>query len=239
MKLVPEHIDEAMSFQRGLDPKKSLDIGIGEATWRTLKVGDVLKPKKRINTSFKGRILDTKYAAFYIFRTHEYYEIIEIVEPRFPNIKSASWGLKLIEVSDRNKSIKKISGSLIKLMNRFELIPRSEAYSMKAVKESMDFQRGQDPKKTLGIGGVRPYPDMTVDQFRRWFAKEIVPYLDDDGEQAIVDNLLMNDWEADWEIAEYLRGRNLSPDIVADLMYMRGYFNDREYIRGLFDENLF
>lgn len=109
----------------------------------------------------------------------------------------------------------------------------------KRVIESVHFERGKDPKKVLRLGRIRPYPDMTADQFQRWFREEIVPYLDDDGEQAIVDNLLMNDWEAGWEVAEYLRGRHLSPEIVDDLMYMRGYFNDREYIKRLFDEILF
>lgn len=107
------------------------------------------------------------------------------------------------------------------------------------LRESVNFERGKDPKKTLGIGRVRPYPQMTISQFQNWYKEEIEPYLPEDGPQAIVDNLLMNDWEKDYEVAGYLRDRNISEDLVKDLIYMRGYFNDIDYSTRLFDENLF
>jgi len=108
-----------------------------------------------------------------------------------------------------------------------------------SVNESIRFERGKDPKKALGIGRVRPYPDMTVDQFQRWFREEILPYVDDDGEQAIVDNLLMNDWESDLEVSKYLMARISDIGLIDELIRMRGYFNDREYIKRLFKEDLF
>lgn len=163
-----KRVIELVEFQRGADPAKSLDIGIGEATWESLKERDVLKPKIRINTSSSGRILDTKYAAFYIFRTNEYYEIVEIEEPRFPNLRGSNWMLKLRKVSDKGGTIKKIYGSLVKLMNRLDIIPRAEAYRMTSVRESLDFHKGGNPLDTLEVGRIEERKDAAYRSFMDW-----------------------------------------------------------------------
>ena len=99
--------------------------------------------------------------------------------------------------------------------------------------KTVNFERGLDPKKAMGIGRVRPYPEMTPQQFKNWFWDEIIPYIDDDGVYAIHDNLIKNTWESDSEIYGYLFGRIKSDGIVSELIEMRDYFNDDDYINVL------
>ena len=221
---------ESINFERGKDPKTVMDIGRTKYAFPVEDIifrgGNVISPEegdKYLRTVLPRRLKSV------ISRPGAVWNY-----PRFKD------GLHYADA----KWIMRQGYSGIKYKGTFYPFPKIEGFDFQRsgeeeIDESVNFERGKDPKKVLRLGRVRPYPDMTADQFRRWFKEEIVPYLDDDGEQAIVDNLLMNDWEADWEVAEYLRGRHLSPDIVDELMYMRGYFNDREYIKRLFDENLF
>ncbi|HRT03894.1 MAG TPA: hypothetical protein P5513_08140 [Candidatus Diapherotrites archaeon] len=108
----------------------------------------------------------------------------------------------------------------------------------KKVIETINFERRRDPKKYLGIGRLRPYPSMGVNEFREWFHEEILPNLDEDEKNAISDNLIMNDFETDDEVYVYLKDRIKNEKLVRDLIEMRGYFNDRNYIIDLFKNDL-
>lgn len=109
---------------------------------------------------------------------------------------------------------------------------------MRLVKETLietqNFERGGEIYKTIGIGRVRPYPQMSTDQFERWYNEEVVPYLTEEDEyQAIVDNLIRNTWETDEEVSGYLVDRNIETSLVKELIEMRDYFNDEKYIAKL------
>ena len=106
---------------------------------------------------------------------------------------------------------------------------------MKIVSESLhDFERGQDPYKSIGIGRVRPYPQMSPEAFADWFDEEIGEYLTTSDEaQAILDNLVGNDWETDEEVSKYLYDRNVDGDLIKDMLQMRDYFNDKKYINKI------
>lgn len=97
--------------------------------------------------------------------------------------------------------------------------------------KTINFERGIDPKKSMQIGMVRPYPQMTPESFKEWFEREIVPYLDEDGIPAIKDNLVMNSWESDLDVSSYLHSRFLEYGIIEELIRMREYFNDKNYIK--------
>jgi hypothetical protein len=95
------------------------------------------------------------------------------------------------------------------------------------------FIRGQDPKKSMQIGMVLPYPQMTPEAFKNWFLKEIMPYIEADGLNAIHDNIVNNTWEKDRVVSRFLYDRIKDYGIVDELLYMREYFNDNNYIKML------
>ena len=100
--------------------------------------------------------------------------------------------------------------------------------------ESYDFEGGKDPYKAIGIGRVRPYPEMSPESFADWFDEEIGEYLTTSDEaQAILDNLVGNDWETDEEVSKYLYDRNVDGDLIKDMLQMRDYFNDKKYINKI------
>lgn len=102
------------------------------------------------------------------------------------------------------------------------------------LRETQNFERGGEIYKRIGIGQVRPYPQMTPEQFERWYNEEVVPYLTEEDEyQALADNLIRNTWETDEEVSSFLMDRNIEASLVKELIAMRGYFNDEKYIAKL------
>ena len=102
------------------------------------------------------------------------------------------------------------------------------------LRETQNFERGGEIYKRIGIGQVRPYPQMTPEQFKRWFDEEISPRLDPkDGLEALGDNLIANTWEKDDEVEEYLRIRGIDIELIPILLELRDYFNDKRYIEKL------
>jgi hypothetical protein len=95
--------------------------------------------------------------------------------------------------------------------------------------ESVNFQRGGDIYKSIGIGRIRPYPQMSPEEFKKWYIEEIESYLDMDQISGIADNLVSNEWEPDWEVSKFLSKRGIPRDIIEELMPMREYFNDMKY----------
>lgn len=99
--------------------------------------------------------------------------------------------------------------------------------------KSVNFERGLDPQKAMGIGRIRPYPGMTPEAFKEWFWDEIMPHIEADGLNAIHDNIVNNNWEEDRVVSGYLYDRIKDYGIVDELIRMRGYFNDGNYIKML------
>lgn len=103
------------------------------------------------------------------------------------------------------------------------------------LKESLNFERGKDPKKSIGIGLGAPYPNMTPETFKLWLEKEIFPYLDEYDIENIDDNLVRNDWEDDHELFSIMNNRSTSPDMIEELIKMREYFSDNKYLEEYFN----
>jgi len=104
MKLVPTSLEESQNFERGLDPKTSMDIGAN----RELKVGDAVE--------------------LFSFRTGKPFDKGIIL--RFQKHNE-------VEVTSSNGSLIIASG----LLRRFN-----------PTNESLNFERGEDPKKSMSIG---------------------------------------------------------------------------------------
>ena len=100
--------------------------------------------------------------------------------------------------------------------------------------ESVNFERGLDPRKAMEVGIVRPYPQMSPEEFGAWFEREILPYIDGDDYEAMVDNLFMNDWEDDHEVEKYLVDRGMERGLVRELLPMRDYFNDNDHLTEVY-----
>lgn len=84
---------EYVEFKRGLEPKTSL--GLGEATFETLRDGDILKVKKRFSLSSTG-VISSRAATTY--RVGSYCIVYQIHRPDkyyisfgFIKIEGASW----------------------------------------------------------------------------------------------------------------------------------------------------
>ena len=106
---------------------------------------------------------------------------------------------------------------------------------MQALKvfETYHFKKQEDPRKVLGADPhvLPPYPQASPERFKLWFDREIRPYVDDT--DAISDNIVMNDWESDWELKEYLIARGIEPQVADELLEARKYFNDKKYVSQL------
>ena len=108
MKFIPESLEESMDFERGLDPKKAMDIGVN----RPLRPGD----KVVLLSSFTREPFDT---AYYI-RTQE------------------------------------DGGIVVTHPHQAEMVMDPDH----VVRESINFERGLDPKAAMGIGDAAVLPQM-------------------------------------------------------------------------------
>ena len=170
MKLVPENLLEAQEFERGQDPIKSMDLGV--PTWETLKKGDVIECtkfvravpvwKKHRDGRFDNQMIDTRlYSESAIwsdasyFREGKYYIVIE--DPQWIGKK-----LRLDCIQSEfpdSKYENTIIATPRQLSNRFRILSKNEV--RKLMNESLEFERGKDPKETLGIGEYNTIQKLT------------------------------------------------------------------------------
>lgn len=113
MKFIPESLEESMDFERGLDPKKAMDIGVN----RPLRPGD----KVVLLSSFTGEPFDT---AYYI-RTQE------------------------------------DGGIVVTHPHQGEAVYDPDY----VVRESVNFERGIDPKRSTSIGLEAPRRFKNIQEF--------------------------------------------------------------------------
>lgn len=104
------------------------------------------------------------------------------------------------------------------------------------VSESIDFERGVDPMRKMGVGRMRPYPQMTLEEFADWFHEEIDPYYDTIGFDDDFDfEGLLSDFVNDSESTDVeLRAEwdHAPKDLVDKMIYMRPYFLDFDYMEA-------
>lgn len=107
-----------------------------------------------------------------------------------------------------------------------------------SIQESIDFQRGKDSKEALNIGRnrVRPYPQMTTDEFEEWYNREVFDYNDSDDFdfQDVLSDLVNDETSTDEELREVWREELEVPEkVIKKLLPMRSYFLDFRYIQNL------
>jgi len=103
------------------------------------------------------------------------------------------------------------------------------------VRESINFERGGDPKDEMRIGvnrfKARPYPQMSVEEFVQWYKgiSETTTSDLEDTEEFLLTNLMNNEVETDEQLADYLISNGVEKEIVDQMIPMRSYFNDFRY----------
>ena len=104
------------------------------------------------------------------------------------------------------------------------------------ISEALDFERTGTPYEKLRIGKarLRPYPQMSVEEFHDWYDQEIKPYYESEpGFDMILDNIINNEMESDEQIADYWGASDVSEEIIKKIIPMRSYFLDFHYIKDL------
>lgn len=202
---------ESIDFERGQDPKSSMDVG---TECRTFHAGSVRYNRGSttyLDPEMAKRVLngdDTLY--------HEYF----ISAP-------GSFGEKGFYMNDLQDPENRYC--YIEYLGEIYPVPGK-------LRESVDFERGREPYDALRIGKnrFRPYPQMTPDEFREWYVQEIEPYYDKElGFDMVLDNIVNNEVESDEELAEYWRVSGVNPEIIKKIMPYRPYFLDFRYIQKI------
>ena len=209
---------EAQNFERGKDPKTAMKIGAAEAF-------------KNYIRNFSAEIFPNAGINFNRFNTFSslYMDFNSSSKVAKDDIKK--WFIHNTPYYVQNISIKIADFSR---QMRWRVYNYRIQLDYRVFNESINFEKGGNIYKNIGIGQVRPYPQMTPDQFERWYNREIVPYLDDEDQyQALADNLIRNTWETDSEVSRFLMDRNIERSLVKELIEMRDYFNDEKYISKL------
>jgi len=155
-RIYKNKINEAQEFQRGIDPKASMKIGM--PTWETLKEGDLIFVPKKVglkkdysiisrdtyNISEKDAVADLPEGT--IMFVHELDSLSTkewtLWYAFFSSLKDYQSNKDEINFSDRKGYI---NGTPKQFKTKFKLLPRN-------MSESQEFQRGVEPKSTMGIG---------------------------------------------------------------------------------------
>jgi len=141
-----ETIKEALNFERGKDPKASMNIGI--PTWETLQEDDVLKVPKKIPLNNNNVISPVSAVADLPAGA-----VLEVQE--LDNASTKEWTLwyryfaNMDDYKEGDHVSKErlgyITGTPGQFKKMFQFLPRG-------VNEAQEFQRGQDPKSSMNIG---------------------------------------------------------------------------------------
>lgn len=132
------NIDESVSFERGKDPRKALEVGMEHFTFHadyiviSNRYGESMIQRKKNILSDEDAIASLK--SMYL----EPLENLLVVEGKnYPHSPYSSYSIGLLKMQPQIK--------YIEYKGEYYKIP-------KGVRESVNFERGQDPKKALNIG---------------------------------------------------------------------------------------
>lgn len=158
---------QTVNFERGQDPKSALAVGL--RTWENLKPGDILRSKKNFgitnyytinNTSQMPWVPKDQYLLITSYRYKVFSGAGDIILSFIPfdTIEEAKEAWQRIEsenipigIEDSRNIYLGMGGHISddekKVKSKLEIIQRSGRVS-----ESLEFERGQDPKDALSIG---------------------------------------------------------------------------------------
>jgi hypothetical protein len=176
MKFVPESLEESLKFERGRDPKTSMNIG--------------LRPKMAKMLSFihmESRDAEREYFgtqgngnAIHALKSVLWYILYDNMTPDEAFKKACeSWKL----TDDENMPMPFSQKLLIKNALNKELNIM--------INEGMDFERGQDPKTSMGIGDVAILPGLidsnileAIEMFDSYTEKEYKEFMEGEDDPA-------------------------------------------------------
>ena len=142
-------VNETIKFRRSDDPYSSMNIG--KPTWKNIKKGDIIRCVRFTAITPRGLIIkDTRPRSLYTnyFYENRLYQLI--MDPQIINKNKIYLNLgSLSEVAGHITYTDSIIGSEKQLSEIFEILSRSEYINLK---ESLDFERHNDPMKKMGIG---------------------------------------------------------------------------------------
>jgi hypothetical protein len=132
-------VRENINFQRNLDPKQAMDLGL-TGKWMSLKKDDILIIKKNFATDFNNHIDDN--AKYHLFKKGDSFEV---------NIEPNKYSDGTIGFTGYvSNNIVKSSDDLFIWGTPLELDQRLEI--LQGLREAQEFQRGLDPKRSMKIG---------------------------------------------------------------------------------------
>ena len=163
--IVKEHIE----FQRGRDPKQSMDIGlfakinkITSSDLEFLKIYTDGKGKGHIDLEYFKEIYESSSSLEkYIERVQEVYKLLEPYEYLFGDNFGEDMKKEMkdyVKSYLRNPRYNYAYNCDIMEEGDFDVffceieLPSAELLGKKNVRESLDFERGKDPKEVLGLG---------------------------------------------------------------------------------------
>jgi hypothetical protein len=128
-------VRESLDFERGQEPKKSMDIGL--RTWDNIKPGDILIPKKEVQIDGKGKFVsdgrgDTIWAdgmVALVLKVQKFYDPQEakhIINLGYFKCWDKEEGLKRRNHLHDMIPTRRMYGTRIQYENRFKILQKKD-----------------------------------------------------------------------------------------------------------------
>jgi hypothetical protein len=135
-------VRENINFERGMEPKQSMDLGL-VAKWMSIKKDDILEIKRDFTTNSQNEIDDD--SRYNIFKEGNFFGV-EMSAQKYDDGCIGFTGYTDDGVVRSSDDIF-IWGTPLQIDQRFEIIHQG-------IQESINFERGIDPKDSMKIGRV-------------------------------------------------------------------------------------
>lgn len=141
MGIIRENID----FQRGIEPKQAMGLGL-MAKWMSIEKDDLLRIKRTFSTDAENH-LDDK-ARYHTFREGDFLDVN--IGPNKYSDGCIGFSAYIEDERIRSSDDFFMWGTPLEFDQRLEILT--------GLRESLDFERGLDPKKSMKIGQTQLIP---------------------------------------------------------------------------------
>jgi len=203
-------VNESLEFERGKNPKKSMQLGEEalKKKWLSLEKGDILRIKKPFFVDRENQLVFDGYS---LLRYYETSMILKIERDAHEyDDGMVSFTAFHIENNYTSHNDYWIWGSVWDFEEVFEL---------NKVNESLHFERGKDPKESMKIGKAANATEIRAPWVH---PSEIIPCLEDPNKNCGVMFYMGDEFDKARVTLKYLR--NNYPDVI----YMGKYYNLRK-----------
>jgi len=135
MGIVKENID----FQRGIEPKQAMDLGL-MGKWMSIKKDDLLRIKRNFATDSENHLDDN--ARYHQFKEGDLLDVN--ISPNKYSDGCIGFTAYIEDENTRSNDDFFMWGTPLEFDQRLEILT--------GLKESINFERGQDPKDSMKIG---------------------------------------------------------------------------------------